>query len=211
MSVHEGDIPSLKPGQAPPHELLLHGPFGVAMERCDGVNVGKSTIGVVSRPYSRDAAPGGSSGAQQAGPFEQLQSEVYMFKTSGVAMKELATLSSNRGLRCLKQRYQNWTVKGFEGPKSGEARIVRDVKVVGLPKGSLGASVLGWRMTGRPTARGLPEYQYKYQLSQDGLGFVTGRVLVLLDDWGYNGHQFPSASERRLMELLQKRAGGRRL
>ncbi len=181
------------------------------MERCDGgvVNVGE-VIGLISQRFKRsNARQRGTSFSDSLLPIESVHSAVYLMGSAALASKEFNATDSSRARRCLKPFLVDEHVTTVAEGATVAEPLFSQIEVSALPSLLRGVRVYGLRMTAgvaieAPSAKGRSNYY------EDFFGFVVGSALITLNDT-CAPHAFPSATERRLLALLYRRAEAQKL
>lgn len=204
VNLRAGAVPGFLGGLLPHKREITHGPFGGAMERCDGGVVGGEVIGIISQGFTRDIARRAPPSAQLSlASDEEVQSAVFLTGSASLASREFAAIDSARARPCLKRLYEEETATKVRKGASAEKPLFSHVEISALRSPLRGVSVYGLRMTAPVALSGTKGHFIYYQ---DSFGFVIGPALITLSVAGYDPGVLPSATERRLLALLYQRA-----
>jgi signal peptidase I len=175
-----------------------YGPLGAAGERCAGGEAQPGDVfGVGSQRFSFSRSHRSQSLLKE----EEVHSGVYLFPNSVLAAREVTVLTSARARSCLRRI--------AERPVSIGARpepAFAHVKVSALPSPLKAFPARGIRITATegsvwlsPHTRDHPEYY------ADLFFFSMGPIVITFIANG-SSHHFSTATERRLLALLYRRA-----
>jgi hypothetical protein len=215
INLRPGDVPGLVAGPAPRHPERTVGPFGRSIERCDGGVAGPRGIAGLASPWFTHMKTRGSQHGSGIVPLESLHSPprfelvhsiVYVFASEAAALRELRAIRSAGARRCIARRMAgDKFISRVNGKPATETPAYRHIRVVARPPW-LGPHSYGLRATGDSRfgpGPARPSYA-------DSLGFVIGRVLVVLFATG-ESRPLPATTQQHLLSLLYYRARAHRL
>jgi signal peptidase I len=176
------------------------GPFGTAVERCDGgVAQPGDVFGVVSRRFTRENVHRSAGGVSSSFlPIESVYSGIYLVASSAMASHEIEVSESARRRSCIKRI--------LEAQRLAREPFFAHVHVSAVPSPLKGIPGYGLQATAvvatflhAPHVTGRPNYYEGF------FGFAVGQAIITLHTTG-SPRPFPSATERRLLSLLYERA-----
>jgi hypothetical protein len=181
------DVPGFKAAAKHEHETPAEKRLEGELARCAGAPSPRDQLAEVnSKEFGREAQ----------GVVQSVHSGVSVERTPAQAAKELASVRSARGRRCL-LRYIDLL---FKSHRHGGVRVSPVSISSGSPSAPGTAGSFAWRIKTAITSRGV-----RIPFSVDLAGFVYGPAEVTLSSFGLP-EPLPAAMEEHLFALLLERA-----
>lgn len=202
VNLRASDVPAFVRASFPPARATAGGPFGTAVEKCDGVIAsGDEVAGVTSNRFkdARREHTGGSGF-----PIYTVQSAVYVLHSPALARREVAAAMSHHGQECIKQSILSTNPSITpEGAKTGEPALsnvdIASVTLRVLGQQAYESQTTAHTVTAEARRDGTPNFH------QNLFAFVVGQSIVTLQTVG-SPSPFSQTKERRLLSLLYRRA-----
>jgi len=194
VNVRLGDVPGFVGGLAEPKREITHWPFAPEMEECGAIAArAGNVLGISARRLA-------GSSAQERDPFFA-QTVVFVANSATLTSREFAAIDSTKAPSCLKRLYE---VQNAAAVRKGASKpLFSEVEVSPLPSPLPRLPVYALRMTARVATSGGSGRARYYE---DSFGFVRGPALITLTVAGYDPPARSSVTERRLLEVLHRRA-----
>jgi hypothetical protein len=208
INLRASDVPGFVVAKFPRSRVMMAGPFGANIEKCDGVvvNVGEVS-GMTSSQFKKvERHP---AGGVNLTPREDVGSAVYVMSGSTLAHRAVAAFMSSRGLQCVERSFvaTDIIVKP-EGAEPGVPLLTK-IGTSNIRSRIDGMRIEGLRTTAHDNIEGTsisdaPNYY------QDLWAIAVGRTVITLLTIG-SPQPFPAAEAQRLLSILYDRSRSTRL